>query len=485
VITAKAGADDDRWTYLVRIWDVKPYKGKRRTTYVCRWVVAGKQFTRTLTTRKLADSFRASLTTAAAKGEPFHRESGLPRSMQAEANTITWYEHACAFVDMKWPHASPRHRKNIAEALASVTPSLLATDRGAPGRAELRHALYTWSFNTSARSTEPADKVRRTAQWAASNTVTLSAMTDAAVIRRALDALALTLKGTPAAANTVAWKRAVFYGALRYAVELGHLPSNPIDRVQWSGPRNAESIDRRVVVNHRQARKLLAAVREGAPAMEAFYACMYYAALRPAEVIHLRAANVTLPSDEDPSDWGELLLTGSTQYIGEAWGAGHGERREDRALKHRADSETRRVPVCPDLVRILRAHLDAFGTGPDGRLFVTRVGKFGKPVAGPYASPITPNTYARIWRNARKAAFTPQQAASPLAARPYDLRHAAVSTWLNAGVPATQVAEWAGHSVHVLLKVYAKCIDGQESSALRRIEAALRLGDEGPAAGTS
>ena len=55
---------------------------------------------------------------------------------------------------------------------------------------------------------------------------------------------------------------------------------------------------------------------------------------------------------------------------------------------------------------------------------------------------------------------------------PYDLRHAAVSTWLNAGVPAPQVAEWAGHSVGVLLRVYAKCITGQQEDAKRRIEAA-------------
>ena len=53
---------------------------------------------------------------------------------------------------------------------------------------------------------------------------------------------------------------------------------------------------------------------------------------------------------------------------------------------------------------------------------------------------------------------------SPLARRPYDLRHAAVSLWLNAGVPATQVAEWAGHSVNVLLRVYATCIVGQDAS---------------------
>jgi integrase len=62
---------------------------------------------------------------------------------------------------------------------------------------------------------------------------------------------------------------------------------------------------------------------------------------------------------------------------------------------------------------------------------------------------------------------------SPLAARPYDLRHAAVSLWLNSGVPAPDVAERAGHGVDVLLRVYAGCIHGGEAGANQRIENAL------------
>jgi hypothetical protein len=62
------------------------------------------------------------------------------------------------------------------------------------------------------------------------------------------------------------------------------------------------------------------------------------------------------------------------------------------------------------------------------------------------------------------------------------LRHAAVSTWLNAGVAAPQVAEWAGHSVEILLSTYAKCIDGQEEQARSRIEDALRQGPDVPKA---
>ena len=59
------------------------------------------------------------------------------------------------------------------------------------------------------------------------------------------------------------------------------------------------------------------------------------------------------------------------------------------------------------------------------------------------------------------------------ARRPYDLRHAAVSLWLNAGVPATEVARRAGHGVAVLLKVYANCIDGQADAANQCIGTAL------------
>ena len=78
-----------------------------------------------------------------------------------------------------------------------------------------------------------------------------------------------------------------------------------------------------------------------------------------------------------------------------------------------------------------------------------------------------------MWRKARKVALTPAQERSALARRPYDLRHACLSTWLNGGVAATQVAEWAGHSVEMLLRVYAKCLDGQDEIAKRRITAAL------------
>ncbi len=121
------------------------------------------------------------------------------------------------------------------------------------------------------------------------------------------------------------------------------------------------------------------------------------------------------------------------------------------------------MPCPPVLTKLLHEHIEQFGTGPNGRLF-----------RGVRGGELSESTYSRVWRQARQQALPAEQVASPLARRPYDLRHAAVSTWLNGGVPATQVAEWAGHSVAVLLQVYAKCLVGQEDAARRRIEQALR-----------
>lgn len=118
-----------------------------------------------------------------------------------------------------------------------------------------------------------------------------------------------------------------------------------------------------------------------------------------------------------------------------------------------------------DLTALLREHLDEHGTTPDGRLF-----------RGVRGGPLSESLYGRLWALVRAAALTAQEVASPLARRPYDLRHAAVSTWLNGGVPAPQAAAWAGHSVDVLLRAYAKCIVGQDAAVRRRVEEALRAG---------
>ncbi|GAA4413915.1 hypothetical protein GCM10023148_08870 [Actinokineospora soli] len=158
------------------------------------------------------------------------------------------------------------------------------------------------------------------------------------------------------------------------------------------------------------------------------------------------------------SRWGELLISKTAPIAGSAW-TDSGARRDRRQLKQRAKGEVRVVPCPPPLTAILHEHLTTFGTAADAHLF--------RSLAG---GDLSESTVGRAWGKARKAVFTPEQYASALARRPYDPRHACVSTWLAAGVPATQCAAWAGHSVAVLLGTYAKVIAGLEGEARRRID---------------
>jgi integrase len=123
----------------------------------------------------------------------------------------------------------------------------------------------------------------------------------------------------------------------------------------------------------------------------------------------------------------------------------------------------RNVPIPPWLIETLKAHIKEFGVADDGRLFRNERGGI-----------VGSTTFSRAWEEARKPAFTPSQVESPLAGRPYDLRHAALTTWLNAGVNPAEVANRAGNSVEVLLKRYAGCLNNQERSVNRRSERALQ-----------
>jgi integrase len=127
--------------------------------------------------------------------------------------------------------------------------------------------------------------------------------------------------------------------------------------------------------------------------------------------------------------WGELILTNSEPRSG-TWWTDSGSARQCRELKHRPRGETRRVPIHPELVALLSQHLKKYPPGPDGRIFT-----------GPRGGIFNDRAYLKIFHKARAAAFTPAESESLLARRPYDLRHAAVSTWLNAGAPAPQVAD--------------------------------------------
>lgn len=457
-------------SYDVRIWDTRRMTGARGTGYQVRWTVAKKQRAQTFGTRKLAESFRAGLLTASRKGEAFSIQSGLPVSLMPKNTGPTWLEFAMAFVDMKWPDSSPSHRRSTADGLVTITLAMVITDDEPPNAAGVRRALMHWAFNSTARKRhpQPPDEFAHEFAWAERNSRPLSDLSNPAVTRDVLTAIAQRLDGKPASPSTTNRKRAALSSAISYAIEKGHLSINPLKTVKVKRRKATDELDSRVVLNHKQAKSYLAAVRSLAPDLEALYGCIYYAAMRPSEVRNLRERDLSLPE----KGWGEAILAGSFQVAGKGW-TDDGEAVGERELKHRPIGATRTVPLPPQLVSLLREHLATFGTDADGRLFVFRVGPMGRPIAGGFGGPVSDAKVARVHHAARNAAFTETQRASPLVRRPYDLRHAAVSTWLAAGVPPTQAAAWAGHSVAVLLKVYAHAVDGQAEIARRRIESAL------------
>ena len=159
-----------------------------------------------------------------------------------------------------------------------------------------------------------------------------------------------------------------------------------------------------------------------------------------------------------------MILTSACPRTGTAW-TSTGRPHEARGLKHRPDGTTRVVPIPPVLVAMLRQHLRESGTAPDGRLF-----------RGARGGILSESVYGRVWHAARQATLGPDLAATALARRPYDLRHAALSLRLNASGTPAEVAARGGNSARVLHEVYMHCTEGQEDTVSQRIEDALDAG---------
>ncbi|MGW1562133.1 tyrosine-type recombinase/integrase, partial [Streptomyces sp. NPDC002144] len=251
------------------------------------------------------------------------------------------------------------------------------------------------------------------------------------------------------------WRHFVLVSLFRTTL-LGACPETswPLTRRKRVGSHDV--VDRRVLVNAVQARQLLTAVsyvgswdRCRGRRLVAFYAVLYYAGLRPAEAVGLRLPDCHLPE----KGWGTLTLRETRPVSGKQW-TDSGERHDRRGLKARAATTDRPVPIPPVLVAVLRAHLNEFGTAKEERVF-------GNERGGVVGS----STYWRVWEEARQYALLPERVDSPLAGRPYDLRHTCITRWLNAGVPIAEVARRVGNSPEVIHRRYHGCIDGHEEAA--------------------
>ena len=452
-------------SHNVRFWEIRPRKTAKGDSWTVRWTVASREKSTTLARKAQAERYRSRLMQAADRGEAFDVDSGLPDSMTHEASSVTWCEHACALADARWPKVAAKGRISLVEGLMAVTPVLVTSTRGAPDPEVLRLAMRRWAFNPPRRDTPTSPEIESALRWLARSSVAVSALQEASTVSRALDACGRKLDGSAAAPEYYRRRRRTFYAALKYAVRERHLSANPLDGAddpEWKAPEVADAVDRRRVANPAQVRTLLAAIattgRTQGPRLAALYGCMYYGMLRPSEAASLLLDECQLPEQ----GWGLVEFSEVRSAAGRDW-TDDGEVHEARKPKGGPRNAIRRVPIPPVLVEMLREHIQDHGTAPDGRLFRTYRG-------GIYL----PSSLWMVLQKGRERAFTQAQLASPLARKPYDFRHAGVSWRLNAGTPAPLVAEWAGHTVEVLLRIYAHCLDGDDERWFGRMEDTLK-----------
>ncbi|MEV4644104.1 tyrosine-type recombinase/integrase [Saccharopolyspora sp. NPDC049357] len=447
-------------SYDVKIWGIYPRKNKagKVTSYSVRWGVGRTKFFESYKSRAQADSFRASLISAQNRGEPFDTVTGRPASLGWAARDMSWFTLACEYVEKRWPDAAANTRQTIAEALIRVAPVFLKGGKGKPDDAAIRSMLRGWAFNADQRARGVPDEHREAIEWCTRNSLPISVVLDEAKQHELERAATLKLSGEKYAPTVARKTRSVLSHFLTYAVKEKALETNPLRETKWeSMPKGSRTVDPRTVPNPVQARTLLHAVRQikrSGPRLEAFFAVMYFAALRPEEVVALTIDDIDLPK----KGWGEISVGKAHPYAGKHW-TGTGDVRDKRGVKAREQGEHRLVPCPPELTDQLHRHVRAYKSGERGLLF-----------EGDQGGPIPQITYTRVWRAARAVAFTPKVVSTRLARRPYSLRHAAVSTWLAAGADPAVVARWAGHSVAVLWEVYAACLHGQDVIARKQVE---------------
>ncbi|MFF2366263.1 tyrosine-type recombinase/integrase [Streptomyces sp. NPDC058122] len=463
------------YSFDVKLWKVSK-TGRKSRPWRLRWVVAGRVHGDTFTTLALAESRRSELWQAMnRRGEAFEIESGLPESEVREATEATkaadaetplrWFEFCRKYIAGRWRTSAAKTREGMADGLAAVTLAMVKRCDETPENESLRLA-FRWGVVPANQGEDPPAELKAAYKWVTTTDRPLGDLADAEVFEDVLYRVSYKLDGTPAAGDTYKRRRRALNAALEHAVATRALPENPLQRIRRKRVGSNDVVDPRVLVNAVQARQLLTSVsyigswdRCRGRRLVAFYAVLYYAGLRPAEAVGLRRSDCHLPEE----GWGTLTLRETRPVSGKQW-TDSGERHDRRGLKAREASTDRPVPIPPVLVVILRAHLKDFGTAKEGRVF-------GNERGGVVGS----STYWRVWEEARGYALAPDRVNSPFAGRPYDLRHACITRWLNAGVPIAEVARRVGNSPEVIHRRYHGCIDGHEEVANEKIDRAMLM----------
>lgn len=423
-------------------------KDKRR--YRLKWRVDGRDFSRSFKVKAQGDRFRSELLVAVGDGTRFDPATGRPLPwVRSEA---TWWTWSREWLGLKWPRWAGKTRSSAVESLVSVTPHLAR-----PGAPDPPDNLKIWLRNVGLLpQTKPADLEGPELAWLDRWSVPLAEL-EPSILEATMNAATTKRDGKAVAATVARRRRNSLKTVLTAAVRRGLIVSNPMDRMEWEMPKHSLEVDVSTVPSIADIDEIVEVVSElstGGARYAAFFAVVGLAGLRPSEAAALDVVDLDLPS----SGWGTARLRGAITNPGSRY-TSNGGIREAKGLKHRAEGSTREVPLPPDLVGRLRRHVKAWPS-ESGKVFTNVEGQ-----------PVTAENYGPVWGRARKKLW-PE--GSPLAKTTvYDLRHTAATTMLRAGVMPSEVARRLGHSVDVLMRVYAGVFHDERDRSNVLIDAEL------------
>lgn len=415
----------------VRIFGIQDRSSRpeARKPRIVRWRVDGRQHSQAFRTKAEADRFRSHLLIAQQEGELFDRQTGRPVSWSPNGGDTPLHVWARQWVAEQWPEWAPRTRREDVYSLSRFIPHVRRTGAGPPP-AELRAYLReTLQPEVKLDPQHPCE--RWLDRW-----VLALAELDRSTLAEVSRLLGIGDSGQLLANETVRRYRRVAHGCIRRAVELDQIPTDPWPptprgRSRRKVNRASSAVDVRRLPGPGSVVAIIDALKShqpGSRTYQAMTAVVYYAGLRPSEVVMLRPRALQLPTD----GWGTIAVTEA-----------------DIDWDEPGDPKTgdRMTPIPPRLVEMLRAWVVEHNLGSDDLLFRTRLGN--RP---------SQSNWSRALKRACENAGHPRL-------RVYDFRHGAATMMIKAGVPLAEAARRLGHSVETLVSTYIGAMEGDDREA--------------------
>lgn len=419
-------------------------KDKRR--YKVRWRIDGRDRMRRFKTKTEAERFRSQLQVAAVEGAIFDLETGFPKSWASSSES--WWTWSLQWLTLKWPDWAGHSRRSAVEALVSITPSLVKSSAPAPPD-QLNSWLWNMGFQPGAEHQACAELA-----WLDRWSLPMSDVTPA-VLEVALRTATTRRDGQPTAASVTQRRRNLISSVFKSAVRREVIDRNPVDRVEWKSPKQSSEVDVSVLPSLADVDEIVRQIWEIPSAgsrFAVFFAAMGFCGLRPSEAADLSLVDVELPAE----GWGTAQLRGAAPAPGTKF-TNDGDTRQRKGLKHRPVKAVRPVPLPPQLVQWIRLHVERWPTD-NGLIFTNNAGRS-----------VTAENYGKVWNREKAKLWPPGHLLANT--DPYDLRHTAATAMLRAHVPLPEVARRLGHSVEVLLRVYAGVFDDERERSNGFIDA--------------